>query len=62
MWKCFRNTRVLLHVRANGVSPVSAMTHMLWLRGQSVHTGTDDTRSVVSPLVSVGCKPGDMYS
>ena len=41
---------------------LSAMTRMLWLRGQSGHTGTDDTRSVVFPLVSVGCKPGDRYS
>ena len=32
---------------------LSAMTHMLWLRGQSGHAGTEDTRSVVFPLVSV---------
>ena len=35
MWRRIRNIHVLLHVRANGDSPVSvAMTHMRWLHGQ----------------------------
>ena len=48
MWKRPRNTHVLLHVRANGDSPVSlAMTHMRWLRGQSGRESTDYTQSVL---------------
>ena len=51
MWRRLRNAHVLLHVLANGDSPVSlAMTHMQWAHGQSGHESTDDTLSVV-PLV-----------
>ena len=46
MWRRLRNTHVLLHVRANGDSPISlAMTHMRWLHGQSGHESTGDTQS-----------------
>ena len=37
MWRRLRNIHVMLHVRANGDSPVSlAMTRMRWSHGQKV--------------------------
>ena len=56
MWRRLRNTHVLLHVRANGDSPISlAMTHMRWLLGQSGHESTG-LHTKWSPM-SVGCEP-----
>ena len=57
MWRRFRNIHVMLHVRANGDSPVSlTMTHMRWLHGQSGHGEPGPHR--VWSLVPVGCEPG----
>ena len=49
MWRRLGNVHVLLHVRANGDSPVSlAMTHMRWPHGKSGHESTGYT--VCGPL------------
>ena len=57
MWRRFRNAHVLLHVRANGDSPVSlAMTHVRWVHGQGGHESTDCNECVSS--VSMGCVLG----
>ena len=57
MWRRHRNVHVLLHVLADGESPVSsAMTHMRWAKGK-VGTRTRITHRVWS-TVSVGGKPG----
>ena len=63
MWRRLRNVHVLLHVRANGDSPVSlAMTHMRWLHGQSGHESTGYTRGVVPHVGGLQAWPIDRCS
>ena len=57
MWRRLTHVHVLLHVLANGHSPVSlAVALVRWRRGQGGHESTDSYREWST--VSVGGKPG----